>query len=170
MPELPEVETIRRQLAPLVEGRTLERLTIDDARWCAPLAPDEVVAAVEGRPVERLGRRGKYLVWTFAGDVHLLVHLRMTGTLLYDPPPGTPYARVRFDLGDGRVDRAQRAVEAGDVLPVAVDLVRLDEVREDEPAVQRVHQPLERAALDERGQLAADGLDLGQLGHRCRPR
>jgi len=101
MPELPEVETIRRQLAPLVEGRTLARLTIDDARWCAPLAPGEVVAAVEGRTVERLGRRGKYLVWTFAEEVHLLVHLRMTGTLLYDPPPGTPYARVRLDLGDG---------------------------------------------------------------------
>ena len=101
MPELPEVETIRRQLASLVEGRPLERLAIDDPRWCAPLAPEEVVAAVEGRPVERLGRRGKYLIWTFADDVHLLVHLRMTGTLLYDPPPGTPYARVRFDLGDG---------------------------------------------------------------------
>jgi formamidopyrimidine-DNA glycosylase len=101
MPELPEVETIRRQLAPLVEGRTLERLTIDDPRWCAPLAPDEVVAAVEGRPVEQLGRRGKYLIWTFAEDIHLLVHLRMTGTLLYDPPPGTPYARVRFDVGGG---------------------------------------------------------------------
>ena len=101
MPELPEVETIRRQLASLVEGRPLERLAIDDPRWCAPLAPGEVVAAVEGRPVERLGRRGKYLIWTFADDVHLLVHLRMTGTLLYDPPPGTPYARVRFDLGDG---------------------------------------------------------------------
>ena len=101
MPELPEVETIRRQLAPMVEGRTLERLAIDDARWCAPLLPEELSAAVEGRTVERLGRRGKYLVWSFAGDVHLLVHLRMTGTLLADPPPGTPYARVRFDLGDG---------------------------------------------------------------------
>jgi formamidopyrimidine-DNA glycosylase len=101
MPELPEVETIRRQLAPLVEGRTLDRLTVDDQRWCVPIAPAELAAAVEGRRVERLGRRGKYLIWTLAGDVHLLVHLRMTGTLLYDPPAGTPYARVRFDLDDG---------------------------------------------------------------------
>ena len=101
MPELPEVETIRRQLAPVVEGRTLERLAIDDARWCAPLASEELSAAVEGRRIERLGRRGKYLVWTFEDDVHLLVHLRMTGTLLADPPPGMPYARVRFDLDDG---------------------------------------------------------------------
>ncbi len=101
MPELPEVETIRRQLAPLVEGRALARLGIGDPRWCAPLAPAELAAAVEGRPVERLGRRGKYLVWTFAGEVHLLVHLRMTGTLLYDPPEEARYARVRFELDDG---------------------------------------------------------------------
>src|SRR3954449_5407861 len=57
MPELPEVETIRRHLAPHVEGRTLERLTIHDPRWSLPLAPAELEQAVEGREVERLGRR-----------------------------------------------------------------------------------------------------------------
>ena len=101
MPELPEVETIRRRLAPLVEGRVLRRLLVDDGRWCAPLAPAEVAAAVEGRRVERLGRRGKYLVFELAGDVFLLGHLRMTGTLLYDPPADARYARVRFELDDG---------------------------------------------------------------------
>jgi formamidopyrimidine-DNA glycosylase len=101
LPELPEVETIRRQLAPRVEGRVLERLRVDDPRWCAPLAPEEVAAAVEGRRVERLGRRGKYLVWHLGGDVHLMCHLRMTGTLLLDPPAATPYGRVRFGLDDG---------------------------------------------------------------------
>ena len=84
MPELPEVETIRRQLAPFVEGRTLRELRVDDPRWCAPLAPAQLRAAVEGRAVEALRRRGKYLIWAFAGDVFLLVHLRMTGTLLVD--------------------------------------------------------------------------------------
>ena len=54
MPELPEVETIRRQLAPAVEGRTLERLEVLDARWCEPAAPAEVADAVAGRRVERL--------------------------------------------------------------------------------------------------------------------
>src|SRR5438309_6733035 len=96
MPELPEVETIRRQIAPRVEGRVLSALRVDDARWTAPLDPREVEAAVAGRTVERLGRRGKYLVWHLEGDVHLVCHLRMTGTLLLDPPPLTPYARVRF--------------------------------------------------------------------------
>jgi formamidopyrimidine-DNA glycosylase len=101
MPELPEVETIRAQLAPLVEGRTLAALEIADPRWCLPLAPEAVVDAVAGRRIERLGRRGKYLTWELEDDVHLLMHLRMTGTLLYDPPAGTPYGRVRFGLDDG---------------------------------------------------------------------
>ena len=105
MPELPEVETIRRGLAPLVDGRTVRELEIRDPRWCAPLAPVEVVDAVRGRRVEALRRRGKYLVFALEDDVHLLVHLRMTGTLLYDPDPVQPYQRVVFDLDDGHVLR-----------------------------------------------------------------
>src|SRR5215211_1142254 len=101
MPELPEVETIRRQLAPVVEGRELTALEILDPRWSMPLAAAMVRDAVEGRSVQRLGRRGKYLVWELEGDVFLLMHLRMTGTLLLDPPPDTPYARVRFVLDAG---------------------------------------------------------------------
>jgi formamidopyrimidine-DNA glycosylase len=101
VPELPEVETIRRQLAPALEGRTLDALDVLDPRWCLPLAPEAIVDAVEGRRVERLGRRGKYLVWELADEAFLIMHLRMTGTLLYDPPPGTPYERVRFALDDG---------------------------------------------------------------------
>ena len=101
MPELPEVETIRRQLAPLVEGRVVERLEIADPRWCLPLAPEAIVDAVQGRTVQRLARRGKYLVWALEDEAFLLMHLRMTGTLLYDAPPGTPYERVRWTLDDG---------------------------------------------------------------------
>ena len=100
MPELPEVETIRRQLAPLVEGRVVARLEISDPRWCLPLAPEAIVDAVQGRRVARLARRGKYLVWELEDDAFLLMHLRMTGTLLYDPPPGTPYERVRWQFDD----------------------------------------------------------------------
>jgi formamidopyrimidine-DNA glycosylase len=101
VPELPEVETIRRQLAPLVEGRVVARLEISDPRWCLPLVPEAIVDAVQGRRVERLGRRGKYLVWELEDEAFLLMHLRMTGTLLYDPPPDTPYERVRWTLDDG---------------------------------------------------------------------
>jgi formamidopyrimidine-DNA glycosylase len=100
MPELPEVETIRHHLAPHLEGRTLERLEIHDPRWSLPLAPAELSAAVEDRAIRRLSRRGKYLVWELEGDAYLLVHLRMTGTLLLQPPNGTPHTRVTFHHDD----------------------------------------------------------------------
>ena len=64
-------------------------------------AVTELRDAVEGRVIERLGRRGKYLVWELADEVFLLVHLRMTGTLLLDPAPGVLYRRVRFVLSGG---------------------------------------------------------------------
>jgi formamidopyrimidine-DNA glycosylase len=99
MPELPEVETIRRGLAPHVEGRTLERLEVLDERWSRPLGPRDIADAVEGRRIEALGRRGKYLVFALEGEAYLLLHLRMTGTLLLDPEP-RPHTRVRFELGD----------------------------------------------------------------------
>src|ERR1044071_6139234 len=100
MPELPEVETIRRHLAPHVEGRTLDEVEISDPRWSRPLAPAELEDALRGRRVERLSRRGKYLVWELSDDVYLLMHLRMTGTLLLDPSPPPRHMRVRMDLGD----------------------------------------------------------------------
>jgi formamidopyrimidine-DNA glycosylase len=102
VPELPEVETIRRQLAPLVEGRVLRRIEILDPRWSRPIAPGELVDALQGRRIERLGRRGKYLVWSLAGDVHLAQHLRMTGSVLADPDPEPPHTRVRMLLGGAR--------------------------------------------------------------------
>ena len=99
MPELPEVETIRRHLAPHVEGRRLT-LEVLDERWCRPLAPEELAAAVGGRTIQRLSRRGKYLVLELEDDAYLLMHLRMTGTLLLDPPGAPPYVRVWLRLGD----------------------------------------------------------------------
>jgi formamidopyrimidine-DNA glycosylase len=98
MPELPEVETIRRQLAPLVEGRTLVRLEILDPRWSRPLAPAELTAAIQGRRIDALSRRGKYLVWSFEDDVFLAQHLRMTGAVLCEPEPEPAHVRVRMGL------------------------------------------------------------------------
>src|SRR5204863_10140847 len=105
MPELPEVETIRRQLAPGVEGRVLERLGVLDARWCEPAAPAEVADAVHGRRIERLSRRGKYLVWELEDEVYLVMHLRMTGNLLVvraaDDAEPRPHLRARLVLDSG---------------------------------------------------------------------
>ena len=115
MPELPEVETIRRHLAPHVEGRTLRTLAIDDSRWCQPLSPAELAAALEGRRVERLSRRGKYLTWELEDDVFLVMHLRMTGTLLLDPPAPPPHTRVRFGIGEHALAAAIKEVLAAGI-------------------------------------------------------
>ena len=102
MPELPEVETIRRQLAPLVEGRRLARIEILDPRWSRPLAPAELADALVGRRIERLERRGKYLVWCLQDEVFLAQHLRMTGAVLCEPSPEPAHVRVRIELGAPR--------------------------------------------------------------------
>ena len=105
MPELPEVETIRRQLAPVLEGRRLEDVEVLDPRWCEPAPPAELEAAAVGRLIERVARRGKYLVLELEGDVHVVMHLRMTGNLLLvaeeHDHPGRQHLRVRFVLDSG---------------------------------------------------------------------
>jgi formamidopyrimidine-DNA glycosylase len=104
MPELPEVETVRRQLEPQLRGATITGLEIRDPRWCAPLDPAVLGETIVGRRVHELRRRGKYLDWVLGGEIHLLMHLRMTGTLLLDPPADTPYTRVEITLdGDRRL-------------------------------------------------------------------
>ncbi len=112
MPELPEVETIRRQLAPALEGRRLVRVHVLDPRWCEPAPPEAIADALGGRRVERLWRRGKYLVMSTDDDIHLAMHLRMTGNLLLvplkDDDPDRPHLRVRFELGRTRQRPAER--------------------------------------------------------------
>ncbi|MBV9167003.1 MAG: bifunctional DNA-formamidopyrimidine glycosylase/DNA-(apurinic or apyrimidinic site) lyase [Solirubrobacterales bacterium] len=103
MPELPEVETIRRQLVPHVEGRTITGAEVLDPRWTMPEAPHTVERELRGAVVERLHRSGKYLVWELSGDRHLLTHLRMTGALLFDPDPQPAHARVRLQLDSGHL-------------------------------------------------------------------
>jgi formamidopyrimidine-DNA glycosylase len=106
----------------VLEGRRLERLQVLDARWCEPAPTSAVEDAVRGRTIERLGRRGKYLILSLEGDVHLVMHLRMTGNLLLarasDPDP--PYLRVRMVLGpDGAKELRYTDVRrfgTGDVL------------------------------------------------------
>ena len=101
MPELPEVETIRRQLAPHVEGRRIEAARVLDARWCEPAPGPELERVVTGRRIERVARRGKYLVLELEDDVHLVMHLRMTGNLLLvEAGAERPHLRVRLALGE----------------------------------------------------------------------
>jgi formamidopyrimidine-DNA glycosylase len=82
VPELPEVETVRRGLAPALEGRTIERVEILDERLTRPFPPAQVAARLVGERVETVERRGKYLIVRFESGRVLLIHLRMTGNVL----------------------------------------------------------------------------------------
>jgi formamidopyrimidine-DNA glycosylase len=104
VPELPEVETVRARLEPVLVGRRFERVEITDPRLVRPLEPREVAAELEGERVAAVGRRGKYLVVRFESGRVLLIHLRMTGSLRH-VPGGTlqddPYRRAVVTLDDG---------------------------------------------------------------------
>lgn len=79
MPELPEVETTRRGIEPHVCGQRVERFIVRQSRLRWPI-PDELGALLEGRMIERVERRGKYLLIPFAHGT-LLMHLGMSGSL-----------------------------------------------------------------------------------------
>ena len=100
MPELPEVESVRRAIAPALEGHTLAAVRIDDVRLTRPEDPLLVAAELTGERVEHVDRRGKYLVVRFASGRALLIHLRMTGSLLRDPS-GQTHVRAVLTLDDG---------------------------------------------------------------------
>jgi formamidopyrimidine-DNA glycosylase len=104
MPELPEVESVRRRLAPALEGRRLERVEILDARLTRPFDPEEVARELQGERIGAVDRRGKYLIVRFESGRSLLVHLRMTGSLRNGPAgslPDDPHRRAVVSLDDG---------------------------------------------------------------------
>ena len=110
MPELPEVETIRRQLEPLVVGRRL------GAAWAFPHPKFTPALEVGPAEVERVGRHGKYLLVGLDDDRELVVHLGMTGSLRLRPPgdPGDAYVRASWQL-DGGPSGGGEALEFRDV-------------------------------------------------------
>jgi formamidopyrimidine-DNA glycosylase len=102
MPELPEVETVRSSLEPVLAGRRFERVEIADGRLTRPEPPDAVAAELTGEEVAAVRRRGKYLIVEFASGRHLLVHLRMTGGFEHPVAPASdPHRRAVVTLDDG---------------------------------------------------------------------
>lgn len=97
MPELPEVETVRRQLEPLVVGRRIVEA------WGHPSGKFSSAPFAAGAAIERVGRRGKYLLLGLDDDRELVVHLGMTGQLRLRPDELGPYVRAWWALDDGRV-------------------------------------------------------------------
>ena len=102
MPELPEVETTRRGVAPLAVGRRVEVLKVYDRRlrWSVPASLPRRIA---GRTIDTVDRRSKYLLFRFADDT-LLVHFGMTGSLRAHtgvPPERVPHDHVDIVLDSG---------------------------------------------------------------------
>jgi formamidopyrimidine-DNA glycosylase len=107
MPELPEVETVRRGLEHHVVGRTIEVVRVLHPRAVRrqPAGPAEFESALAGRSLDTARRRGKYL-WMSVGEDALLAHLGMSGQLLVVEPdePLSPHVRIWFTFSDGGPD------------------------------------------------------------------
>jgi len=103
MPELPDVELLRRYLDGQALRQRIERVHVGDARILADLSAPQFAAKLEGRAFEASRRHGKHLLVRLTGDGWLTLHFGMTGDLAYfenvaDDPP---YDRVRFDFAKG---------------------------------------------------------------------
>jgi formamidopyrimidine-DNA glycosylase len=96
MPELPEVEVIRRGLAPLLVGRRFLAVQVGSKSLRQQSSPQELRHWLVGRRLESLRRRGKYLVFNLEGGATLLIHLGMTGRLLTGPIPSPPPPHVHL--------------------------------------------------------------------------
>ena len=108
MPELPEVETIRRTLAPHLAGRTFTQIEVLDPRLLRGLLTKDVfAAALMGRTATQVDRRGKYLLVRLSDQVTWVIHLRMSGRLEWRASEmdaaDVRFLRVRLGLDDGSV-------------------------------------------------------------------
>jgi formamidopyrimidine-DNA glycosylase len=101
MPELPEVETIKNELAPWVVGQSFTQVAIFDSELVCGCSAEEVRRGLIGQKVESLERRGKYLIFRLSNGQSLIIHLRMTGVLLLNPKGTDHYARAVFHLSNG---------------------------------------------------------------------
>lgn len=110
MPELPEVETVLRGLAPVLEGRTIIKAKVNrpDLRW--PF-PENMAGRISGQKISKLWRRSKYILADLSSGESLLVHLGMSGrilisgdplgTFVHDHPAAQKHDHVVFDIDNG---------------------------------------------------------------------
>ncbi|MEW6659739.1 MAG: bifunctional DNA-formamidopyrimidine glycosylase/DNA-(apurinic or apyrimidinic site) lyase [Thermodesulfobacteriota bacterium] len=132
MPELPEVEVIRRGLAPRVQKRRLLAVAVGEKRLRRESSPGDLAHWLPHRKILRLARRGKYLVFRLEGGVTLLLHLGMTGRLLLLPAasPPLPHVHLTFKLEGGLelVFQDVRRFGQALVFPPGVDPAPLSQV------------------------------------------
>jgi formamidopyrimidine-DNA glycosylase len=144
LPELPEVETVRRGLERWVVGRTIEAVEVSHPRSIRrhPAGEEDFVALLEGRTLESALRRGKFLWLPLDSGDALVAHLGMSGQLLVKPPeaPEEKHLRIRIGFEDGAgelrfVDQRTfggLAVAAGGAaLPAALEHIARDPIDPD---------------------------------------
>lgn len=104
MPELPEVETIKNDLLSQIVGRCFTRVVLLWEGIVRGVSAEEFCRKLIGQRVEGVERRGKYLLFLLSGGETLILHLKMSGSLLLKPAAAEPddYARAIFYLDDGR--------------------------------------------------------------------
>lgn len=103
MPELPEVETVRRTLQPRLTGLKFTNVQILLPKVIKTPDPDQFIEKIKNKKILKINRRGKYLLFHLSGGYTLLVHLRMTGSLVYcekDEPPAR-HTHLIFHLNNG---------------------------------------------------------------------
>ncbi len=105
MPELPEVETVRRGLEATVLGRRITGLEVTGRRTVRRQSRDDLRHRLTGRKVAAVRRKGKYLALELDDGQFLVIHLRMSGQLLHVPQhsvvPTAPHTHVVMSLDDG---------------------------------------------------------------------
>src|SRR3972149_4413291 len=105
MPELPEVETLARDLRKAVVSRTITEAWVapDATRLVQGMPVEAFTTGLRARRIEEVGRRGKFLLVRLDNDLWWLVHRRMSGNVIHRPAgaPDEPYLRARFRLDDG---------------------------------------------------------------------
>src|SRR3954468_23264013 len=103
MPELPEVEVLRRSLEPHLVGDRVERVEVSNPALREPVDVRALTQRTVGRSVETLRRRGKYLLIDLEGGQTVVVHLGMSGRLTLAPgdAPPEPHEHVAFHLRSG---------------------------------------------------------------------
>jgi formamidopyrimidine-DNA glycosylase len=103
MPELPEIEVLRRSLEPLLPGDVIESVKVRNAALRERVRTRELVRLAGGR-IEKLRRRSKYLLIDLSGGSTIAIHLGMSGRLTLAPAaaPPEPHEHVSFQLRSGR--------------------------------------------------------------------
>jgi formamidopyrimidine-DNA glycosylase len=98
MPELPEVETIRRQLAAALPGLTFAAVERSEPAMLRDCGDEQLRKELPGRRIETVERLGKFMVLCLSGRAFLTMHLGMTGQILIDPSESTAHTRFLFEL------------------------------------------------------------------------